>query len=60
MGSYYTVSTSGHGLVVREVRYTDTTLYADAIINSFDTWEEAEAFATAHDSEYYWDYWEEQ
>lgn len=56
MDSYFTVSSNGHGLVVREVRYTDTTLYADAVIGSFDTWEEANQFAHDHDHEYYWDY----
>jgi hypothetical protein len=51
--SYYTVSTNGHGLVVREVLDNDTTVYADTQVAAFDTWEEAEAFAEAHDSEYY-------
>ena len=53
MDSYYTVSTNGHGLVVREVREHDTTIYYDCVINSFDTWEEANQFAEAHDHEYW-------
>ena len=53
--SYFTVSTNGTGLVVREVRENDTTVYADREVATFDTWEEAEAWAEAHDHEYWED-----
>ena len=53
MDSYYTVSTNGHGLVVREVREYDTVVYCDTEVATFDTWEEANQFAETHDSEYY-------
>lgn len=59
MDSYFTVSTNGHGLVVREVRDNDTTVYADCVVNSFDTWEEANQFAEAHDSEYYDEFYDD-
>ena len=52
--TYFTVSTSGTGLVVRQVSDTDTTVYADHQIATFDTLEEASTYAKAHDSEY-WD-----
>lgn len=52
--SYFTVSTNGTGLVVREVRDNDTTVYCDRHIASFDTYEEANTFADKHDAEY-WD-----
>ena len=52
--TYFTVSTNGTGLVVREVRPTDTTIYCDQLVAEFDTSEEANTFAEAHDAEY-WD-----
>ena len=59
MNSYFTVSTNGHGLVVREVREYDTTVYCDAVVATFDTWEEAKQFAEVHDSEYYDDFYDD-
>ena len=56
--NYFTVSTNGTGLVVREVRPTDTTAYSDRLVAVFDTPEEAKAFAEAHDEEYWEDPWE--
>ena len=59
MNSYYTVSTSGHGLVVREIRDTDTTIYCDAVVATFDTWYEANQFAQDYDWAYYDEFYDD-
>ena len=50
---YFEVRTNGNGLTVLCVRDTDTTVYADRHVATFDTWEEANAFALANDADYY-------
>ena len=56
---YFEVVTNGYGLHVRIVRDTDTTVYADRTVATFDTWEEAKAFENANDADPKFNYgWE--
>lgn len=53
--TYFTVSTNGTGLVMRQVEDADVTVYADMLIASFDTFEEAKAFEEENDH-LFWEY----
>lgn len=56
---YFEVRTNGYGLTVLCVRDTDTTVYADRHVATFDTWEEATAFQKANDADPEFNYgWE--
>ena len=57
--SVWVVATNGNGLYYREVRNTDTTVYADRVIVSFSTEWEAIEFCNEYDSGYYDDQIEE-
>ena len=53
--SIFVVATNGTGLYYREVQSTNTTVYADREIATFDTEMAAIDFCDQHDDKYWYD-----